>query len=105
MLLGILCLIFIFWPSLRKSGFLDYKDLYIFFVYKILKFSILIHTQLDCDHKSMLNHPFRGQDVLLLNTGLGDEEEQQRIKELLLVDSPKSSDETGQFCSYFFLSF
>ncbi|WJX26171.1 Ribosome biogenesis protein 1, variant 3 [Trifolium repens] len=37
-----------------------------------------------------------GQDVLLLNTGLGDEEEQQRIKELLLVDSPKESDETGK---------
>ncbi|WJX21872.1 Ribosome biogenesis protein 1, variant 2 [Trifolium repens] len=37
-----------------------------------------------------------GQDVLLLNTGLGDEEEQQRIKELLLVDSPKASDETGK---------
>ncbi|XP_045817552.1 ribosome biogenesis protein BOP1 homolog [Trifolium pratense] len=37
-----------------------------------------------------------GQDVLLLNTGLGDEEEQQRIKELLLVDSPKASEETGK---------
>lgn len=53
----------------------------------------------------MLNLPFRGHDVLLLNTGLGDEEEQQRIKELLLIDSPEASDETGQFCSYFFLSF
>jgi hypothetical protein len=49
----------------------------------------------------MLTLPFRGQDVLLLNTGLGDEEEQQRIKELLLVDSPKESDETGQCCCYF----
>lgn len=37
-----------------------------------------------------------GHDVLLLNTGLGDEEEQQRIKELLLIDSPEASDETGK---------
>ncbi|XP_058754457.1 ribosome biogenesis protein BOP1 homolog [Vicia villosa] len=36
-----------------------------------------------------------GQDVLLLNTCLGDEEEQKRIKELLSAEPPKTSDDTG----------
>ncbi|KAL2342256.1 hypothetical protein Fmac_010196 [Flemingia macrophylla] len=36
-----------------------------------------------------------GQDVLLLNTGLGDEEEQKRIKDLLWVDSTIASDDSG----------
>ncbi|KAK7412019.1 hypothetical protein VNO78_03465 [Psophocarpus tetragonolobus] len=36
-----------------------------------------------------------GQDVLLLNTCLGDEEEQKRIKELLWVDSSTASDDSG----------
>nr|KYP63205.1 hypothetical protein KK1_017772 [Cajanus cajan] len=36
-----------------------------------------------------------GQDVLLLNTCLGDEEEQKCIKELLWVDSTIASDDSG----------
>ncbi|TKY71388.1 Ribosome biogenesis protein BOP1-like [Spatholobus suberectus] len=36
-----------------------------------------------------------GQDVLLLNTCLGDEEEQKRIEELLCVDSSTASDDSG----------
>ncbi|XP_061375970.1 ribosome biogenesis protein BOP1 homolog [Gastrolobium bilobum] len=36
-----------------------------------------------------------GQDVLLLNTCLGDEEEQKRIKELLWIDSSIASDDSG----------
>ncbi|KAJ1421339.1 WD40/YVTN repeat-like-containing domain superfamily [Sesbania bispinosa] len=36
-----------------------------------------------------------GQDVLILNTCLGDEEEQKRIKELLWVDSSTTSDDSG----------
>ncbi|CAK8564285.1 unnamed protein product [Lathyrus sativus] len=36
-----------------------------------------------------------GQDVLLLNTCLGDEEEQKKIKELLWAEPPKTSDDTG----------
>ncbi|KAI5414756.1 ribosome biogenesis protein BOP1 homolog [Lathyrus oleraceus] len=36
-----------------------------------------------------------GQDVLLLNTCLGDEEEQKKIKELLCAEPPKTSDDTG----------
>ncbi|CAI8611355.1 unnamed protein product [Vicia faba] len=36
-----------------------------------------------------------GQDVLLLNTCLGDEEEQKRIKELLWAEPPKTSDDAG----------
>ncbi|XP_004485462.1 ribosome biogenesis protein BOP1 homolog [Cicer arietinum] len=37
-----------------------------------------------------------GQDVLLLNACLGDDEEQKRIKELLFVGSPVASDDTGK---------
>ncbi|XP_014519053.1 ribosome biogenesis protein BOP1 homolog [Vigna radiata var. radiata] len=36
-----------------------------------------------------------GQDVLLLNTGLGDEELQNQIKELLWIDSSTTSDDSG----------
>ncbi|RWR95943.1 ribosome biogenesis protein BOP1 isoform X1 [Cinnamomum micranthum f. kanehirae] len=36
-----------------------------------------------------------GQDVLLLNTGLGNDEEQQKIKELLHVDTSAVPDESG----------
>ncbi|KAF1861115.1 hypothetical protein Lal_00000534 [Lupinus albus] len=36
-----------------------------------------------------------GQDVLLLNTYLGDEEEQKRIKELLKVDQSTATDDSG----------
>lgn len=35
------------------------------------------------------------QDVLILSTGLGNEEEQQRIKELLHVDAPTAADDSG----------
>lgn len=37
----------------------------------------------------------RGQDVLILNSGLGNEEEQKKIKELLHVENPKAPDEPG----------
>lgn len=36
-----------------------------------------------------------GQDVFVLNTGLGNEEEQQRIKELLHVEAPTAKDDSG----------
>lgn len=61
----------------------------------------MIYTWHNCENKSMVNLPFRGQDVLLLNTCLGDEEEQKRIKELLWVDSPTASDDPGQCCDFF----
>lgn len=38
---------------------------------------------------------FRGQDVLILNTGLGNEEEQRRVKDLLHVETPTAPDGTG----------
>lgn len=36
-----------------------------------------------------------GHDVLILNTGLGSDEEQQKIKELLHVETPTEPDESG----------
>ncbi|KAG2704480.1 hypothetical protein I3760_05G005700 [Carya illinoinensis] len=36
-----------------------------------------------------------GQDVLLLNTGFGDEEEQKKIKEILHVETSKTPDDSG----------
>lgn len=38
---------------------------------------------------------FRGQDVLLLNTSLGDEEEQKNISEILHVET-STPDDSGQ---------
>ena len=38
----------------------------------------------------------RGQDVLLLNTGLGNDEEQKNIEQLLRIETPGSMDDTGQ---------
>jgi len=50
----------------------------------------------------MINLLFRGQDVFLLNTCLGDEEMQNQIKELLWIDSSTASDDSGQcFCHFF----
>lgn len=40
---------------------------------------------------------FRGPDVLILNTGFGDEEEQKKIKELLHVETPIAPDDSGQY--------
>lgn len=37
-----------------------------------------------------------GLDVILLDTGLGDEEEQKKIKELLHVRTPKAPDDSGE---------
>lgn len=39
----------------------------------------------------------RGQDVLLLNTGLGNDEEQKNIEQLLRLETPGSMDEAGQY--------
>ena len=36
------------------------------------------------------------QDVLLLNTGLGNDEEQKNIEQLLRIETPGSMDDTGQ---------
>ncbi|PIA26294.1 hypothetical protein AQUCO_09500039v1 [Aquilegia coerulea] len=36
-----------------------------------------------------------GHDVLLLNTGFGDEEEQQKVKELLHIEAAQDPDESG----------
>ncbi|KAK9287275.1 hypothetical protein L1049_015688 [Liquidambar formosana] len=41
-----------------------------------------------------------GPDVLILNTGLGNEEEQKRIKELLLVDKPTALEDSGNSTSW-----
>lgn len=41
----------------------------------------------------------RGADVLILNTGFGNEEEQKRIKELLHIGTP-TSDGSGLFETY-----
>ncbi|GAV86510.1 WD40 domain-containing protein/BOP1NT domain-containing protein [Cephalotus follicularis] len=40
-----------------------------------------------------------GQDVLVLNTGLGNEEEQENIKELLRVETPTSPDDNDNMAS------
>ncbi|GLT85794.1 hypothetical protein SLE2022_039710 [Rubroshorea leprosula] len=40
-----------------------------------------------------------GADVLILNTGLGNEEEQKKIKELLRVETPAAPDESGDTAS------
>lgn len=40
---------------------------------------------------------FRGQEVFILNTGLGDEEEQKNIKELLHFETPVAPDDSGQY--------
>lgn len=53
----------------------------------------------------MRNLSFRGHDVLLLNTCLGDEEEQKRIEELLWVDSTIASNDSGKRRCHFFLWF
>lgn len=39
----------------------------------------------------------RGQDVLLLNTGLGNDEEQKNIEQLLRIETPGSMDDSGQY--------
>ena len=39
----------------------------------------------------------RGQDVLLLNTGLGNDEEQKNIEQLLRLETPGSMDDPGQY--------
>ncbi|KAF3452624.1 hypothetical protein FNV43_RR03057 [Rhamnella rubrinervis] len=39
------------------------------------------------------------QDILILNTGLGNEEDQERIKELLRVKAPTSLDDSGGIAS------
>lgn len=40
-----------------------------------------------------------GQDVLLLNTGLGNDEEQKNIEQLLHIETPGSMDDTGNTTS------
>ncbi|XAR49360.1 hypothetical protein NMG60_11032540 [Bertholletia excelsa] len=40
-----------------------------------------------------------GQDVFLLNTGLGNDEEQKRIKELLHIETPTGSEDSGNTAS------
>lgn len=40
-----------------------------------------------------------GQDVLLLNTGLGNDEEQKNIEQLLRIETPGSMDDTGNTTS------
>ena len=45
--------------------------------------------------KTLIFH--RGPDVLILNTGFGNEEEQKKIKELLQMGTPTSSDDSGLF--------
>lgn len=37
----------------------------------------------------------RAQDVFLLNTGTGDEEDQKRVEDLLHVDLPVGPDDSG----------
>lgn len=41
--------------------------------------------------------PFRDRDVLILDTGLGSEEEQGKIKDLLHIEKPIIPDESGQW--------
>lgn len=47
--------------------------------------------------KPLLHKHCRGEDVYLLNTGLGNAEEQKSLEELLRVETGPSPDDSGQF--------
>lgn len=57
---------------------------------------MIIVDNIDTDLK-LLSHKYcRGEDVYLLNSGLGNAEEQNSLEELLSVETP-SADDSGQF--------
>lgn len=49
------------------------------------------------DLKPLPHKCCRGEDVYLLNTGLGNAEEQKSLEELLRVETPSTPDDSGQF--------
>lgn len=46
-------------------------------------------------HVNQLQNNCRGQDVLILNTGFGNGEDQKRVTELLHVETPTAPDDSG----------